>query len=543
MVTEKDSDLRLTISSMPFKQASPLLAETAMMMPDENVERLRKRRAYESRRHMIEAGATGLPSKLPPLEAIRAGECPMCSFPTNALHKHLVVHFPGMSYTEARKAFLVKLDLPEDTDLTSDAKREIQRAAQLKRMNGPEAEKIRKSLAEKARGNSSHLADVRNWPIVREVTRGRTAEQAWKKIDLGDKLTPHSVGVRARDMGYSYATPARSDQSEPYTYERLFRLRRTTAFEVSDFDRCVGLDEWRSGATVPGERIMDPEEAGAAIAWRDRVLTALLNVEPTLKFAGKEYRKDDLLLTFVPEIVGTYNALIRSIGEVRDELRKSSEWTLEDFCEALCRAAAREQSIEGNQDDSRRKTLRYLAEEKSEEWLAANYARLRGGERDGPLVRELIGSRYGVTGATVQNALRSRTDVIAPIEVRMLIKEYAPGFATAKKTPGPKLKPESKKESWRVSARVNEQIPALKRLLEALEKFPAGVRSNSQAARKRLGKEGFSEDQIAAVFDPTFTANPVTAARRSISNSETIQYDTVAKYHRDFPLAGLSSDT
>jgi len=50
--------------------------------------------------------------------------------------------------------------------------------------------------------------------------------------------------------------------------------------------------------------------------------------------------------------------------------------------------------------------------------------RARGPELDGPLVRWLIGSRWGATTDTVQNALRERCQTIVPHEMLTVILRY-----------------------------------------------------------------------------------------------------------------------
>jgi hypothetical protein len=495
-----------------------------------------KRHEYEARKRMKAHGATGRPSDLAPLEAIALGICPLCSGHWTALHLHIADHYPYLSRGQGRSAFLQAVGLPEDTSLMTDVLRESCRQGQLRRMRGPQGERIRKNLAKRAKGNQSHRAGVPSWPIVRLIGRGMTAAEAWKTLKLGAKITPHGVGQRARDYGFTFGTEAMSDQCEPYTYERLYHLRRVSGFEIADFDRCAGLDEGRSDGTCPGDRIVGPDQARKAIAWRDEVLTALLNVQPLLVVARHEYRKDELLLTFLPELAETNRALVASLGEIRQDVRNHAEWGVEELGESMCMAAAREQSIEGNLDHSRRKTLRYLCEEKSEVWLAANLERLRANEDDGPLVRELTGSRYGATQWIVQHALRPRAHRITSLEVRMLIKEFAPQLAEEKirrGRPEGSNKVAASTEWFKTGRAVEDEVMKFGAVFEKKAKLADEVRRNFSRCADALEKFGFgrAESEAAAA-----NGSATEAARDLVCQEKRpdLDRDSVVAYHKRF---------
>jgi hypothetical protein len=142
--------------------------------------------------------------------------------------------------------------------------------------------------------------------------------------------------------------------------------------------------------------------------------------------------------------------------------------------------AAREESAKAT-DQRWRKTLRYLWQ--VEEWIAKHMNRLRGPEDDGPLVREMIGARWGTTQQTVQNALRDRTELLDPRDVHSLILTYVPEFAKPKKGKGGR--PAERHRTFIEARKLREQEHLTwPRIAKRLD--PEGFKADPRAAAERL---------------------------------------------------------
>jgi hypothetical protein len=331
-----------------------------------------------------------------------------------------------------------------DGPLDSDRHRETLRQAQLARMQGKNGEQLRANLAKKSSGprperygktglNPSGW-NPSNWEISKCLTLGMDQADTAKK--LGGKDNHKLIGRRAASMDLARDASFLCDCGDFFLNRSLFGLRELSGFAVSDFDKIVGLSEGRSQASRPGDSIANPEDARLAIEWRNGVIRELLNVSAEshcgLRLGEKVYSQERVLKIFLPELAGLNGALVLTIGKIRQEAHEHPEWAVDQLGElCICRHAAIEQSA-NSQDTRWRKSLRYLATQ--EKFLKGNLTRLRGTEGDGELVREMIG--YGAHHYTVQNALRDNTDLIPPLEIRMLIKEFAPKFAKPKPKQG-----------------------------------------------------------------------------------------------------------
>jgi hypothetical protein len=145
------------------------------------------------------------------------------------------------------------------------------------------------------------------------------------------------------------------------------------------------------------------------------------------------------------------------------------------------------------------------------------------------LTNELLARDYGTTPSRIEDAVQGK---LAALDPRTLAKLPVP---LPRKNPGPKPGARSETKPFKVAADVNQQIPALTAVIQRLESI-----RNKAAARKVLTAAGVDSRQIAAVVEPTVTADPSVAARRFVSTKDGTLYDTVAKYHREFPRAGLN---
>lgn len=156
---------------------------------------------------------------------------------------------------------------------------------------------------------------------------------------------------------------------------------------------------------------------------------------------------------------------------------------------------------------------------------------------------ELLADTTGAQAKTVRHAVFDRIQPTSPQRMRELLRIYLPPSAKPKvsKKPGPKPRPDSEKEAFRIAARVNEQISDLERLFGAVEKSSAKVRANLAMLRTQLIEAAFTEAQVDAALNTTIADNPTIAARRLVSATENIGYDAVARYHRAFRKAGLKS--
>jgi hypothetical protein len=361
-----------------------------------------------------------------------------CSGTWGPLYLHIPDHYPGSASAQALQKYREEFHIPDDLHLAADWHRQRLSQGQSRRMNGPDGEKIREHLAQKsARPHPERYGKtglnpsgkvIPSWGIAKRLTQGKGLVETMDELGAPNHKL---IQRRAAALGLAFGTAFLCDQGEPFRYDSLSHLRKASGFEAEDFDKYVGLSVGRSGSQRP-EVILNPKEARKAMRWRDEVTTALLAV-PALHVAGKDYRKDDVLRTFLPELLDVNRSLMLTISEIRKAAREHPEWGVAELCGSICEGAQREQSV--NSGDNRwRKTLRYLWQ--AEEWIAKNLGRLRGSEHDGPLIREMIGARYGATHQAVQNALRDRTETIARMEMRMIVMTFAPTFAEARKEPG-----------------------------------------------------------------------------------------------------------
>jgi hypothetical protein len=390
-------------------------------------------------------GGTGLPSDRDPVEACRLGECMKCSGTWGPLYLHIRDHYPiGLSQEQVERRYRSECDIP-DVDakgnavhLAADWHRQRLSQGQSKHMHGPGGERARAHIAQtlsrprpdlygKTGRNPSGKA-ISSWEIAKRLTQGKGLVETMDELGAPNHKL---IQRRASALGLAFGTAFLCDQGEPYRYGALSHLRKAAGFETEDFDKYVGLSVGRSGAQKP-DVILNPKEARKVIDWRDEVVTALLAAR-ALHVAGKDYRKDDVLRTFLPALSDLNDALVRTMPEIRTAAREHPARGMTGLGEAVAWDAAREESAKST-DYRWRRTLRYLWQ--AERWIAKNLDRLRAYEDDGPLVRSLIGWRYGATQQTVQNALRERTEGIPPLEVRLLILTYAPSFAETKKKSG-----------------------------------------------------------------------------------------------------------
>ena len=391
---------------------------------------------------MTDHGATGLPSDLDPVEACRRGECMICSGSWGPLHRHIPAHYPGLSSKEACQRYRTDCKIPEkDSEgnkvhLQADWHRKRLSESQSKRMKGPDGEKIKARIREtlsrrrpELYGKTGvHRSDVafKNWPMLKLLAQGALAKTVAESLGLKGQNAARAIRHRAKFLGWKFGRACFCDQGNPFRYGSLFHMRKVSGFEVRDFNKFAGLSKRRSANRRPPESIAMPDKARKAIAWRDGILRALLAAQ-SLNVAGKDFGKDRVLITLLPDLPHTNDFLMAKMGKIRQTARERPAWGVGDLCEDVCRAAAREQSI-SPEDHSWRRTVRFLPQ--VEPWVKMNLTRLRGlTENDGTLVCEMIASLYGTTESIVQNALRPDAETIAPIEMRLLIVTYAASHA------------------------------------------------------------------------------------------------------------------
>ncbi len=383
-------------------------------------------------------GGTGQRSNLDRLEACRLGVCMICSGKWGPLFRHIPKHYPKLSAEAALRAFRTEFNIPDDAPLVAEWHRELLSRGRTARMQGPDGEQIKANLAEKSprphperygeTGVNSSENPLSNWAVAKYRVRGIDLVDTAKKLGESNHKR---VQRRSASMGLSFGAAFICDQCDPLRHRNLCDLRRIVGFDAANFERYVGLEEGRSNATRPADTIVNPADAVLVVAWRDHLLKTLL-AKGSLALAIKIGR-DRVLKTLLPEIAETNRFLLRTIGEIRAAMRESSEWGVDSLGEFVCRQAAIEESVQSS-DNRWRKTLRYLASDRLEEWLTNNLVRLRSPGHDGEIVRAMIG--YGASSVIVRNALRYRTSVIEPADVRSLIHKYAPAFAGPRKPSG-----------------------------------------------------------------------------------------------------------
>jgi hypothetical protein len=404
---------------------------------------------------------------------------------------HIPDHYPGLTSEHALQQYREEFHIPDDVTLAADWHREKLSQGQSRRMQGPSGEQVRAEIGRTLSrprpdlygktGRNPSGKSLSSWPIAKRLTQGRGLVETMDELGAPNHKL---IQRRGAAMGLAFDTAFLCDQGEPFRYASLSHLRKAAGFEAEDFDKYVGLSVGRSGAQK-ADVILNPKGASRAVKWRDDVVTALLAVPP-LHVAGKDYRKDEILHTFLPALQELNSALVLTMPEMRKAASEHPEWDVDQLCEEICFAAQREQSA-GSTDSRWRKTLRYLWQ--AEEWILKNLDRLRGPGDDGPLVREMIGSRYGTTQQMVQNALRERTGTIAPMEVRMLILKYAPESAEPpKKDPGrPATMAAIFKEAKKLRNVKNLSYPEIARQLTP-EDYKADPRKAGEAIRKGIDR-------------------------------------------------------
>ena len=385
-------------------------------------------------------GGTGQRSNLDRLEACRLGVCMICSGKWGPLFRHIPKHYPKLSAADALREYMREFKIPEDDDvhLAADWYRKLLSRGHATRMQGPDGEQIKANLAEKSsRPYPERYSKTRvnpsgnplsNWAVAKYRVRGIDQVDTAKKLGESNHKR---VQRRSASMGLSFGAAFICDQCDPFRHRNLCDLRRIVGFDAANFEWCVGLEEGRNNATRPADAIVNPADAVLVVAWRDHLLKTLL-AKRSLAL-GIKIGLDRVLKTLLPEIAETNRFLLLTIGEIRAAMREPSEWGVDNPGEFVCRQAAIEESVQSS-DNRWRKTLRYLASDRLEEWLKNNLVRLRGPEHDGEIVRAMIG--YGASSVIVRNALRYRTSVIEPADVRSLIHKYAPAFAEPKKPSG-----------------------------------------------------------------------------------------------------------
>jgi hypothetical protein len=384
-------------------------------------------------------GGTGFPPDLDPIEACHKGICLKCGGQWDALHTHAWKHYAGLSMADGIRAYREEFKIPEDISLDSDKHRETLRQAQLARMRGPNGKKIRADLAEKASGQHPEKYGktgtkpsgkaIWNWPIAKSLARGKGDVQTAKQVGAANHKL---VQRRAASLGLAFSTAFLCDHGEPFRYRSLYDLRRAVGCEADEFEKYAGLDERRSQATRPADSIVNPDEARKVIAWRDALIESLLAAK-VLSLGGIKIGTDRVLKTLLPQLLETNRFLMLTIADLRKKVRDNPALTVAELGEWICHQAAIEKSSSAT-DERWRRTLRYLATERGEQFLQNNLDRLRGPEDDGEIVRSMIG--YGASPVIIQNALRERTVVIEPTDMRALIHKYAQSSAEPKKKIG-----------------------------------------------------------------------------------------------------------
>ena len=426
------------------------------------------RREREFQKQIKAHGGDGRPPNLKTTEekvaACERGVCLKCGGQWDALHTHVWKHYEkelreqGVEdkrrmMAEGIRAYQTEHEIPPGVPLASDDHRKRLSEGQSKGMQGPDGERRKAQIAEtlsrprpdlrgKTGPNPSGVA-FDNWPMVKLLSQGYTAEVTAKNLGLKGKNRAHTVNKRAQGLGLrGFGTEFLLDHGKPFSNGRLFDLRGVSGFECLDFDRCAGLSEGRSRGTRPRDSLALPDDARLAVEWRDGVLRELMDAansgERILRLGDKHFPVDQVLKTFLPELAELNNALVLTMPRIRQAARKNPEWTAAQLCEEICSFAQIEQSVEA--DDTRwRVTLRYLWQ--AEDWIigpadspGTNFERLRASEvqNDGQFAREMMGSRYGASQWTVQNALKPSTGRIEPSNIQALILRFAPKFARAK---------------------------------------------------------------------------------------------------------------
>jgi hypothetical protein len=383
-------------------------------------------------------GGTGQRSNLDRLEACRLGVCMICSGKWGPLFRHIPKHYPKLSAEAALREFRTEFNIPDDVPLVADWHRELLSRGHTARMQGPHGELTKANLAEKSShpnpegsgktGVNPSENPLSNWAVAKYLVRGIGQVDTAKKLGESNH---YRVQRRSASMSLSFGAAFICDQCDPFRHRNLCGLRRIVGLDAANFERYVGLEEGRSNATRPADAIVNPSDAVLVVAWRDHLLKTLL-AKGSLAL-GIKIGRGRVLKTLLPEIAETNRFLLLTIGEIRAAMREPSESGVDNLGEFVCGQAAIEESVQSS-DNRWRKTLRYLASDRLEEWLKNNLVRLRGSELDGEIVRAMIG--YGASSVIVRNALRYRTSVIEPADVRSLIHKYAPAFAEPRKPSG-----------------------------------------------------------------------------------------------------------
>lgn len=389
----------------------------ATQTPETLKEALRSESRDRARRRALkDHGATGEPPKMDPVEAFNTGTCYGCSghYP-GALHKHipgcLCIEPPVKHWIEfrdrivpANRRGLVQLRTPAmRAKFSAGAKRGYDE-------NTPEGRAHRENLATAKRGTTRILY----WPTIKLITSGHSAVKA---AELFTERTKTVQERKEKQGGLAFGTDFACDFGHPVRCEQIIASRKAANFKADEFDKLLGFSTKR-----PPNSIVGPADALRWIAWRNELVARLL-AQPE----NKSYRKDEVLKSFVPQIPIANDSLLKTVPAMRDAVRKSSSWTVDELCEFVLTEARREKTEEWYS------TVRFLWQ--IEPWLlAGGLARLGSDDVDGPIVREIIGSvfHWEEGGKTfypkqqwVQAAMRDRTGTITPDDMERWIFRYA----------------------------------------------------------------------------------------------------------------------
>lgn len=367
-----------------------------------------------------------------------------------------------------------------------------------------------------------------SWEIV--MLRADGASLPTIARECGLKLSGADYRVDALDL-----PPGPYDSGEPFRKRHTRRLWRISGLTYPEFSRQIGISTRSVQADLSPRRsdeYIDSQRARKYLAWRDRVVEALLAGAPSEKGKRVRWGKSSVLKTFFPDLRTMCRLLVETIPAIGDWLRAHPEGDANQLAEWACDQAQAET----------KRTPRIFRWRKLVRWLPqlmptlkANWELLKRvpegrsgfGLRLWQVAHGLLADHFGVSSSILQRSLEQKAPRISSGVLCHLIEDITrstsqPTVQSEKKRRGPKgpRKLERDKRFFQVSRAVGEAVPRFEKLI-LVRRHP----------RKHLLDVGCSEQEIEALHMPG-SRTALIAARWFVSLGLGLPFDTVARYDK-----------
>jgi hypothetical protein len=478
---------------------------------------------------------------LDPVEATAEGICLECGQRSVRLYRHIPTHMRV-------KAYLKKYNLPPTMRLM-----------------------VKSQLVHNRGIRTGHKRPLDGWAVARMICRGITTTETGQALG---KERWQRINALAKTRGLSFGAPFFCDLGEPFRYGAITEFLKRTGFRVEDFLKWANLpsenvterqpdrarkSHWMLTHSLSGEpkKLGTISVIGPFVKKRDEAIHSLLAV-PGPRKAYMDFRQDEILKTILPSLIPLNRALLSTFPEIRNELAREEKsgkpWVAADLSRFVDERAYYE--VNRGSGDSWQRTLMYLAPMEDKP-LVMLLERLRQSpaKSNGPIVRELIGSKWGATGLAVQRAMLHRTKILKPEKIQAILfnlesksasrlaeresadlrvelekmRSLVPKAKT-KKPKGPEPKPEERK-SFRIRGELEALRPLFQKALERKRARNVPRKTLVMELTKDLKALNYTQKEISDGVDFALESKSAkSAARRFIEITEGLSSHTVKDY-------------